>query len=1137
MAQQSLQALIVQQQRLVQASLELPVPPRSPTESDAPQSDRPFGPSSGPPLPPSVSAGSVAQGTEKGGAETARVLLDVIAEKTGYPAEMLELDMTLDSDLGIDSIKRVEILSALQEKLPEAPVIKPEHLGTLQTLRHLVEFLRGEPLDADSAAQPAFPGSPASSEGESLDAAAAAAPALMAASLSAGLSRAGVVETLFAVVAEKTGYPAEILEMEMGLEADLGIDSIKRVEILSALQEKMPEVPVIKPEHLGTLQTLGQIVEFLSTRTVEDAPSGPGTETPGDEKGEPTPTHGPPPRAAASEATPGAADAARPLERSVPVVAPLSADPPRDAISLPEGSVIWVMTDGSDLAWSLRELLCAKKLQPKLIATRDLKKTARPAFLGGLLILSPARGTSDSFLKEAFEMTQFAGPGLRNAGRRGGAVFATISRLDGAFGLEGLSGEADARSGGLAGLAKTARHEWPEVLCKALDLAGDFESSDDAAAAVVDEMLLTGPAEVGLSRHRRLTTQLVLAPLADELGPPPLEAGDVVLVTGGARGITAEVCVALARTLGPRLALLGRSKEPKPEPDWLVPLAEEAEIKRALLEQAGGRASPREIGEQYARVAANREILRNVERIEAANQRGMAVYRSVDVRDAQAVAAAVDELRTTLGPIRGLIHGAGVLADRRIEDKTRDQFEMVFDTKVAGLRAMLEALRNEDLKLLALFSSSTARFGRAGQIDYAMANEVLNKIAQQEARLRPDCRVLSLNWGPWAGGMVAPALGKMFEEEGIGLIGLRQGAEHFIREICATAAEDRDKAGRYDGLPVEVVVFASGAGMGDAPPAASEEGADRVREPSFSPGGAEDASREGMPPTLSLPLAFEYEIRVDSCPFLRSHVLDGKAVLPAAIMIEWLAHGALHANPGFKFLGFDDFRVLKGVILGPEDSVTLRVLAGRAEKRDDGFAVAVQMTSAGPNGRDSLHASAEIRLGNVFEESAPALPRLSLGSWPSAKDPYGPGRLFHGPDLQCIESVEGYGSEGIAATVKTAPRPSAWFREPLRSNWLADPLVLDGSFQVPILWCCEEYGKRSLPVFVRRYRQFRARFPEPNVRVVARIRSSAEHKAEWEVDILDPSSEAPIARLEGYECVMDASLKDAYARNRLTPAG
>ena len=71
--------------------------------------------------------------------------------------------------------------------------------------------------------------------------------------------------TLMAVIAEKTGYPTEMLEPEMGMDSDLGIDSIKRVEILSALQERLPEAPAVKPEELGSLQTLGQIVDYLKS--------------------------------------------------------------------------------------------------------------------------------------------------------------------------------------------------------------------------------------------------------------------------------------------------------------------------------------------------------------------------------------------------------------------------------------------------------------------------------------------------------------------------------------------------------------------------------------------------------------------------------------------------------------------------------------------------------------------------------------------------------------------------------------------------------------------------------------------------------------------------------------------------------
>ena len=118
-------------------------------------------------------------------------------------------------------------------------------------------------------------------------------------------------------------------------------------------------------------------------------------------------------------------------------------------------------------------------------------------------------------------------------------------------------------------------------------------------------------------------------------------------------------------------------------------------------------------------------------------------------------------------PVRGLIHGAGVLADRRIVDQTDAQFDLVYDTKVEGLHNLFEAIDPESLEFLVLFSSSTARFGRTGQVAYAAANEYLNKWAQQAAIRLPDCRVVSFNWGPWAGGMVNDALRPLFEKEGL----------------------------------------------------------------------------------------------------------------------------------------------------------------------------------------------------------------------------------------------------------------------------------------------------------------------------------------------------------------------------------
>ncbi|WP_204080159.1 phosphopantetheine-binding protein [Mycobacterium riyadhense] len=67
------------------------------------------------------------------------------------------------------------------------------------------------------------------------------------------------------VVADKTGYPVEILDLSMALEADLGIDSIKRVEILSAVQQRVPSLPEVEASALAELSTLQEIVDYLTS--------------------------------------------------------------------------------------------------------------------------------------------------------------------------------------------------------------------------------------------------------------------------------------------------------------------------------------------------------------------------------------------------------------------------------------------------------------------------------------------------------------------------------------------------------------------------------------------------------------------------------------------------------------------------------------------------------------------------------------------------------------------------------------------------------------------------------------------------------------------------------------------------------
>ncbi len=1058
-------------------------------------------------------------------------LLEIVADKTGYPVETLDLDMSLDADLGIDSIKRVEIMSAVQERLPDAPAVRPDDLGRLQTLRQIVSFITAQtPSTTTSsfASPPISPPTTSPPPSSTLSVSSAASVVTNPSPAPQDYS-----QTLLEVVADKTGYPVETLELDMSLDADLGIDSIKRVEILSAFQERMPDAPAVRPDDLGRLETLRQIVVFLGENTAANPTS---------------------PAAPPSAATPPALierAAHKATAPSIPKAPPVAAEPiaepfakraaervaqPSDGliqrvlraapvarsgepIALDHSAEFWITDDGGELAEALRRELIARRIVARVVPL-DAVLGDRPVC--GLCVLSPAMPSenalpgenkrraakriaaandTNSFIADAFRVIQRVGPGLRETGRTSAAVLATVSRIDGRFGL-GDRVPSDPVSGALAGLTKTAALEWPEVRAKAIDV-DDAISVESLARQIADQLLAAGPVEVGITAAGPIALELdakVSGPSARE----PLASGDVVVVSGGARGVAAESAVALATKYRCTMLLLGRSPEPTPEPDWAAGLSTEADIKRSIVAQHGGPIAPKAVEFQCRRLLAGREIARTITRIEAAG--GRAVYRSLDVRDAAALRPVLTDARQHLGPIRGAVHAAGVLADRLIEDKTDEQFADVWSTKVDGASALLAATAADDLSVLAFFSSSTARYGRKGQIDYAAANEALNKLAQREARQRPNCRVLSVNWGPWDGGMVTPQLKKLFAAEGVGVIGLEEGAA-FLADELATAP----------GGPVEIVVL--GPRPADAEDTISPTGIPSTGDAHVSP------SRDIRPPA-KMSLAFQRELSIETCPVLRSHVINGRAVLPMALMVEWLAHAALHDNPGLEFVGLDDLRVFKGVILEPDAPVMLRVLASMPEAHEGAEIVQVELHSG-----STLHARARVVLGSGVTDATPSLvpPRGNPLSDPNVYDGV---RLFHGPQLHGIANVDICGPDGVVAQVQTAPSPSAWIEQPLRNRWFADPLALDAAFQLMIVWCFEQRGIGSLPTRFARYRQFARAFPSGEMQTTIRIDRQGPHHAEATIEFCDDAGRL-VARIEGYECVLDASLGEAFARNEL----
>ncbi|MDQ6975621.1 MAG: beta-ketoacyl synthase N-terminal-like domain-containing protein [Mariprofundaceae bacterium] len=965
-------------------------------------------------------------------------LLDTVAEKTGYPVDMLDDSMTLDGDLGIDSIKRVEILAALQSALPNAPVITPEDLGVLRTLGQIIAHLAGSGTTTPSPTVTAK-----------------AEPST------------NIAEVLLNVVAEKTGYPVDMLDDSMTLDTDLGIDSIKRVEILAALQVALPDSPKITPTLLGELRTLADIIDFLSNNTpdatLEETIAELATESLIDTKTQ------------VVEAS---------LIRQCVTLTPWN-DDGQGQIIVPADALCWLTDDGDSFSKELAEAFQRAGYQVVIIDPESPPEI--PEYLHILVLLTPESGINDAQVWHNIALLQQAETVLRctEASR-----FITVSRLNGQCGFAGDQHEniANPQSGGLAGLLKTAHLEWPEVRCMAVDIARNLGAGDLVRAALCDHP----PLELGIGKHGIVIPTLHDTPLPDQQGELPVAAGDLVVVSGGARGVTAHVAIALAKETSATLLLLGRTAFPENEPAWLLNARSESEIKHALMANADTPHHPRELNAAYQKVKAGREIRATMEAIDLAG--GRALYRAVDITHADDVAWLIGEVRAQFGGVKGIIHGAGVLADRLIGDKTHEQFSQVYNTKVAGLRSLLAATNNDPVCFMVLFSSSTARFGRVGQVDYAIANEILNKEAQAQAMLRPDCRVIAPNWGPWDGGMVTPALKDIFAGEGIDVIDLDAGASYLINELRST----------QDGA-VEMVIL----GAHDCPPAKVACGQQTDKQ--------------------SLESAFELTLSLDNYPFLSSHVMNHQAVLPMAMMIEWMAHAAIHQNPGLLFHGFEGLRVLKAITIQHAEQRVLSMVTGAVQCHQGQYTVAVEIHAIDAHKEHTIHAHATLLLVDQQPAAPIAEPLPNLKQWPHPMQTiYQDERLFHGPDLHALVEISGYADDAIHARVLTAPSPDQWIEHPMRQSWLADPLALDGSFQMMILWAFERHGMGSLPVFAGHYRQYVEGFPDNGVDVRIRISEESTAQVEAVIEFIDPATGKLLARMEDYTCVMDASLAKSF---------
>jgi acyl transferase domain-containing protein/NAD(P)H-dependent flavin oxidoreductase YrpB (nitropropane dioxygenase family)/NADP-dependent 3-hydroxy acid dehydrogenase YdfG/acyl carrier protein len=578
------------------------------------------------------------------------------------------------------------------------------------------------------------------------------------------------MQLVISIVSERTGYPIEMLGVDLDLEADLSIDSIKRIEIIGELAERLGlrvengagDADAIV-EELATRKTLRALVAWLTDRLAKDAPPATApaavpseieemvtTPTPATSlrryrleiRNAPAPINGHSTFAGQRFAIFDGADAGAGAASRHPAAGPVS---------------------GFGLA--LGERLRAEGAHVRHVGVGDA--IALPELsLDGYVDLAVVDGVSS--MRAMFERVREAAIG--------GAKQILVATMHGELGRAG--------AGGPAGLVKTVAAEWPGIKARVVDI----EPGSDIAAVLHDELhAADAHVEIGYVGGVRSCLEVVPAEL-EHLADIALDANSVVLITGGARGITAKAAIGLVRRYGCKIELVGRSPLPGDEDPALASATDTRALRALLAKQVStpglrpptgeaGRVppGPAEIEALCTRVLADREI-----RATLAALGDRATYHVVDVRT-PAFGELIDELYRRYGRIDGAIHGAGILEDKLMRHKTGESFERVFATKLSGARTLVERLR-DDVRLVVLFSSISGAFGNRGQADYAAAGDALDKLAWTLQR-KIAGRVVSIDWGPWSGGGMAVGLEREYARRGIGLIDPAHAVEALLAEL------------------------------------------------------------------------------------------------------------------------------------------------------------------------------------------------------------------------------------------------------------------------------------------------------------------------------------------------------------------
>ncbi len=818
-------------------------------------------------------------------------LVALVADVTGYPLDSIPPSARLLDDLNLDSIKAGELIARAATELGLSGTIEPGRYANAR-LDELAAVLLG-----DDASAPDTP-----------------------------MDQSVVLAALFEEVELLTGFPRGALTADAHLSRDLGLGVDRVGALLDACARSLGTSPI--PASADLLNgTLAQLAERLAS----------------------------PNRRAAESAAPTditTSDRGWVRELAVDVVeAPRAAEEPLPFEDLRDAQVrILVEATEGDVGEALARSLEARGAAAEVLSFE--RASAEPRSCTHLIGVLPRRAAaterSASRVAAAVNRLCVVATALSPAPPSGARSSGSIQFGGGRFGADASRAELDTSCA--TAFARSLHLERPELRVRLLDFAASSSAAQVAAESMLELGGPTGFAASGFDargarfvQSARRLDPAEYAPRALDLSPE-----DVVLVTGGARGITAECALAVAERSGCRLALVGSTN-----------LAS-------------------------ADVRTRKEIAATLERARAAGVR--ASYFPCDITNGPEVSELVERVRAVMGDVTAVVHGAGRNVPRRTETVESAAALREIAPKLLGALNLCEALADAPPKLFVALTSIIGVTGMPGNAWYAFSNESLDLVMRRFGKAHPSTQVCSIAYSIWSQVGMGARLGSVeaLAKRGIGAIPPDEGVSRFVRLFE-----------RAPGVE-QVVVTAALAGLDTWP-------ADRPvvnRALRFV-----DHVVSVFP---EVELVTRTRLTLERDRYLRDHDFDGSYLFPTVFGLEAMfqAVATLTGCGADDLARIEDVRLERPIVVDPQAGTEIEIcveVLERVEQREPRRVRAAVRTSSTGFTRD--HFAAVFVLGAAAEASEEPLPPPEDDADLSPRrDLYG-GLLFQGELFQRMSRV------------------------------------------------------------------------------------------------------------------------------------